>query len=193
MKLRRVLAAALLLSVGTLATPATVKGHGGEAHSVQDAVAERVEERIFEALGEVEQRRSIMQNPANSNRQAICLQNQDSLADTMKGLSEHTSRHLRIIDSVRENVKQYYETYSSKGLSNYSERLTVVNDAYTASQIEAATTSSLSGRIDCSDPDVVVSVLAFRNSLDVANDLLFDYHAAVVDLIDEIIEAEETN
>lgn len=145
-------------------------------------VAARIAEHKDEARQKIEEKRENAQIKSTEKRQEACERRVANIEAKFDRLDQHANRLLSVIDSFYAKVTGFYER-GQLTVSNYDELLASVDEAKASAAAEVAALENLSVDIDCTDPDVAVSVATFRETTSSARTALKAYRAALVDLI----------
>lgn len=151
-------------------------------------VAERVEGRKEKAEERVQEKRLTMETKTEERRQAACERRVEKLEKSMERITTQATRLLGVMDSFHEKVEGFYDK-GQLTVSNYDELSANVDSARDAATTEIEALEELNEEIDCTDPEVVVNVSAFKGSANAAKEALREYRKSLVELISSMRSA----
>ncbi len=198
-QIERMLLSTLVLAIGIILTlsPTIVSGQEeatSEAKGNSSKVKERVNERKQEAQQKIDDKRSQREEKTAEKTQAACERRLSKITSTMERLSSKADNLQGVIDSKYAKVQDFV-TNKQLNDPDYDNLNAAVAEAQAASLVEIAALSELNVEIDCTDPEVTVSVSAFKDSASAAKESLRTYRQALVSLISSLraAVADENN
>lgn len=175
-------AAAALLAVAVV-LPAAAYAQGPPEDRGRPAnITEKIEERRAQALQRLEEKRTNSQEKSQEKRKAACERRASKLDKHTNRLALRSDRHADVMDRFFERVQEFYDK-GQLTVSNYDELEAAAVEAQEKARAEVDTLEGLKVEVDCNDPDVAATVIAFRTSTESARESLKDYRRALVELI----------
>ena len=178
-----------VLLVAATALPAVVSAQSSERGADKAIeVQEKVKERKEKAQLSAEEKQTIREDKKTERIQVTCERRVAKIESSMRRITGLAERHLGVIDSFYERVQSFYDS-GQITISNYDDLNAAVEEAQANAIVEIAALSELTVDIDCSDPEVVVDVRAYRGSLGQAKESLKTYRKSLVSLISSMRSA----
>lgn len=174
-----VILAIMLLATITLPGITYAQGNSGEKRA---QIAEKVEARKEKARASLEEKLAEREAKQAERLQERCEKQVAKIHEIMQRLSGQANRHLGVMDSFYERVKGFYDK-GQLTVGNYVELTANVDEAKAAAETEVAALQEQTVEIDCSDPETIVDVRAYRNGVGTVKSSLKDYRKSLVALI----------
>ena len=141
----------------------------------------RAEERKAEIFRQVETKREQV-------RQDVCQRREQVVADAIPRLSQGAKSVQSSIDKVYQKVTDFYYTGQFVA-DNYSELIANIESAKTNSEAAIDVIDSQAFVFDCENPGVGKQLSGYRMAVADARSALFEYRAALVELISSMRSA----
>lgn len=186
--MNRIMKSALLLTVVVLAVPAGVaaQGRGNSDRTDSSArklqIQERVSERKEDAAARVAEKRAAQEQRTSERLQQACERQSARLESAMTRASAQANRLLGVMDDFYDKVQGFYES-NQLTVDDYDEQTQLIDAAKESAETEIAALAVLDEQVDCTDPEAVVNVRAYRDSAVAAKDALKEYRRTLVTLI----------
>lgn len=136
-----------------------------------------------------EERAALRAAQKQERRQQQCEKRKSQIESKIIAFALRAKRHQGVIDKIYERVQGFYDS-GQLTVSNYDELKANVDAAQETASTEVAALQELGElEIDCTDPEVVLSVASFKEGLGSARDALKAYRKALVKLISSLRSA----
>ncbi len=182
------LCSVMMIVIAPAAVVAQRSGNSGNGTDKRAAIEERVTERKEKAEQKVAERREMAETRSAEKIQAACERRTEKIQDITNRVSSQASRLLGVIDGFNIKVQNFYAT-GQLTVDDYDEQIEEITAAQENAKTEIAALGELSVDIDCTDPDVVIDVAAYRSSAQASKEALKEYRKELVELISSMRSA----
>lgn len=146
-------------------------------------IFERAAQRQAEAITTLDEQRQASSGQTPDARIIACESQRQTVQEAMARVYAQANYHVRQLDSVFVGVHNYYDNSSYANIEPYASLFASARSTYTTAQIEIGALSILNAELDCQNPDVAATIIAFSSSVSAVREALIAYRVSLISVV----------